>query len=671
MEEKRDTSGDTKVFKIIRREDIEREKRRQANEAEKAKQMSDVAKARQESQAVKIREVNIAAKARQATQAEKIKQANMEAKARQVSNAAKLKKVNGEFKSNQSAEVKKKIEAINKENVSTGKVDKQNSTSNTNSNIINNKTLSSVKENSNNKTINNSRVIDNKAINNAKASNEINSNKLNQNNNVTEEHSKLQNSKEKPLKILLVLIIIILVATILSTVFGVINLNTNKIINGVKVNDVKIANMTKEQAIEELNNNINDAEKNIVTIKRNDYQTKISLSDIEGKFDVESIVNEAYNIGRANDVIGNNYKTIGAFVIGKNLRANLTYNEELLEEKIKEISLEMPDLAMDSTYVIDGNKLIIKNSTAGIKIQKDNFKQSLINALSSSQKEFELPIEKAEKQEIDIKKIYDEVYKQPVNAYYTTNPLKVYKEESGLDFAISIEEAEKLLKENKTEYEIPLKVLKPQITIADLGDAAFPDTLGTFTTTYGTADVNRNANIALAAQSINSVVVMPGETFSYNDLIGECSTARGYKVSTVYLNGELSTGIGGGICQVSTTLYNAVLRANLEIVQRRNHSLGVTYVPAGQDAMVNIGTSDFKFKNNREYPVKVIAYVNPGSVTCAIKGIKQETEYEVKLESRTIEKNDVRYKVETYKVLYLNGNVVSRTWLSTDTYKYH
>ena len=157
----------------------------------------------------------------------------------------------------------------------------------------------------------------------------------------------------------------------------------------------------------------------------------------------------------------------------------------------------------------------------------------------------------------------------------------------------------------------------------------------------------------------------------YNTLIGDCSPQNGYKAATIYLNGELSTGIGGGICQVSTTLYNAVLRANLEIVQRRNHSMGVTYVPAGHDAMVSIGTSDFQFKNNRDYPIKVVAYTGTGSITCQIYGLKQETEYEVKLQSRTIEKNDQRYKVETYKVLYLNGQEVSRTWLSTDTYKYH
>ena len=175
----------------------------------------------------------------------------------------------------------------------------------------------------------------------------------------------------------------------------------------------------------------------------------------------------------------------------------------------------------------------------------------------------------------------------------------------------------------------------------------------------------------MAAKSINNVVVMPGETFSYNDLIGECSTKTGYKESTIYLNGELSTGIGGGICQVSTTLYNTVLRANLEIVERRNHSLGVTYVPAGHDAMVSIGTSDFKFKNNRDYPIKVSAYVSTGSVTCEIKGLKQANDYEVKLESKEIERNDTKYKVETYKVLYQNGKVVSRVWLSKDTYKVH
>lgn len=280
-------------------------------------------------------------------------------------------------------------------------------------------------------------------------------------------------------------------------------------------------------------------------------------------------------------------------------------------------------------------------------------------------------LEQSEKKEINIDEIYKQVYQEPINARYTINPYKIYKDEDGIDFAISIEDAKKILLEDKEEYEIPLKETKANITVADLDSKAFPDELSTFTTYYSVGDVNRNANIALAAKSINSTVVMPGETFSYNDLIGECSTKNGYKVSTIYLNGKLSTGVGGGICQVSTTLYNAVLRANLEIVNRRNHSLSVTYVPLGQDAMVSIGTQDFQFKNNRDYPIKVVATTNKDSITCKIYGLKQDLEYDVKLYSKVISKTETKTKVETYKLLYLNGKEVSRTWLSTDSYKNH
>ena len=619
-EEKRDTSGDTKVFQIIRREDIEREKKRQAIEKEnqKSKVSSNENIVKNQILSNKVKKDTISDK-------------------EIMSEESKTKK-----SENKSANVQVKV------------VEK-----------------TQMKTTANPQKMPITKYNNYQEKNKIEKLNNYQDKQTNKNQDKKTEQKSTENKKQKALKVILLIIILILIMIIISTVFGVINMNSNKIINGVKVNSINISNLTKEEAIKNLNENLNNNETNVITIKRNNYEKQIFLDDIKGKFDIEDAVNSAYNIGREKDIVTNNYKTIETIIKGTNLNANFSYDEELLEQKINEISIELPDLAIDSSYLIENNKLIIKNSKDGIKIQKENFKQNLINAFSGEQKEFELPVEQAEKQKIDIQKIHEEIYKEPVNAYYTTDPYKVYKEENGLDFAISVEEATQMLQEDKTEYVIELKELKPQITVSDLGEAAFPDTLSTFTTTYGTGDVNRNANIALAAQSINSVVVMPGEVFSYNDLIGECSTRTGYKTSTIYLNGKLSTGVGGGICQVSTTLYNAVLRANLEIVQRRNHSLGVTYVPAGQDAMVNIGTSDFKFKNNREYPIKVIAYVNPGSVTCAIKGLKQDTEYEVKLESRTIEKTDVKYKVETYKVLYLNGNVVSRTWLSTDTYKYH
>ena len=604
----RDTTGDTKVFQVIRKEDIEREKRKQAIKAENATERSN----------------DIATK---------FKDANMIKDNKTETNSSKTKNTS--------------------ENCKTAISPKVDGSSKVNSQISNKeKQYLVVKD-------------DNKAIKPVKPKEQKDNIKTDTN------QASVKNKSKKNLVLILFILVIMLILIILSTIFGVININSNKIVNGVKVHNVEVSNLTKEEAVIKLNNVINNSGTNYITVKHGEYVTEIHLEDIQGRFNTETAVDAAFDVGRGNNIVIDNFRTIESMLRGTNIDAEFTYNQELLEKTINRISLEIPDLATASSYVITDNKVVIKNSKDGVAIKKDEFIQNLVKAFASGDKSFELPVEKVEKEEIDIESIHNEVYKAPVNASYTTNPYQVFKEENGLDFAMSMDEVKKMLSEDKTEFEIELVVLKPQVTVADLDAGAFPDTLGTFTTTYGTADTGRNTNIAVAARSINNAIVMPGEEFSFNDLIGECSTRTGYKESTIYLNGQLSTGIGGGICQVSTTLYNAVLRANLEIVQRRNHSMGVTYVPAGHDAMVNIGTSDFKFKNNREYPVKVVAFVGTGSVTCQIQGLKQDTEYEVKLESRTIEKNDIRYKVETYKVLYLNGNVVSRTWLSTDTYKYH
>lgn len=732
--ENRDTSGDTKVFKIIKKEEIEKEKARQLqNKQAKMKENEKIngknGESREHRNQILVKNENNSNKIKREIQNENIinklnsntvNMDNVNNSKNAITSENNIKKQRAEITSEnnikkQRAEIageniikKQRTEIINDNNMKKQKpeVTHQNIGNKSNgeveiSNGVKKSKIVTTDENNSKKiknVISNENSIEQskKAIANENNINQLNNEKNNENklivqkndlkiknknnlknekrvNNKTDDNKKYQakNNKKDGLIIILVLIITILVIVVFSTIFGIINMNSNKIVKGVKSNQIELADLTKEEAVEKLNSILNNNEKNVVVVKRGDVKKEIKLDDINGKFDVEDVVNKAYNLGRENDIVKDNYNTILIMIKGENLVANFSYDDELLTKKINELCLEIPDLATDSSYIIEDNKLIIKNSKSGVAIKTDEFKQELINAFSGNIKEFELPVEHIEKKKIDIEAIHNEIYKEAVNAYYTTNPFKVYKEEYGRDFAITLDQAKKLLSEDKTEYEIQLKNIKPSITVADLDSGAFPNVLSTFTTNYGTGDANRNANIALAAKSINSTVLMPGEVFSYNDLIGECSTKTGYKTATIYLNGKLSTGVGGGICQVSTTLYNAVLRANLEIVQRRNHSLGVTYVPAGQDAMVNIGTSDFKFKNNREYPIKVVAYVGTGSITCQIQGLKQDPEYEVKLESKTIESTETKYKVETYKVLYLNGKVVSRTWLSTDTYKRH
>ena len=140
----------------------------------------------------------------------------------------------------------------------------------------------------------------------------------------------------------------------------------------------------------------------------------------------------------------------------------------------------------------------------------------------------------------------------------------------GIDFAISIDEAKELASnKDASEIYIPLKYIKPEITIADLGEDIFGTKLGTSTTIYDSTNFNRSTNIDIACERINGTILEPGETFSFNKVVGERTSKNGFKEALIYNGGEVDYGLGGGICQISSTLYNAVLKANLEIVERK------------------------------------------------------------------------------------------------------
>lgn len=166
-------------------------------------------------------------------------------------------------------------------------------------------------------------------------------------------------------------------------------------------------------------------------------------------------------------------------------------------------------------------------------------------------------------------------------------------------------------------YPIIITTAYPQIdeeTLANMGE------LAAYTTNYKTWEINRSHNLATAAKRLNGAVVAPQEVFSYNKQVGMRTSAAGYLDAKVIVGGKYEDGLGGGICQVSSTLYNAVLLAGMEIVERSNHNLSVSYVPLGQDATVVYGALDFKFKNNTGYPVYIRAVTGGGQLTVNIYG---------------------------------------------------
>lgn len=143
----------------------------------------------------------------------------------------------------------------------------------------------------------------------------------------------------------------------------------------------------------------------------------------------------------------------------------------------------------------------------------------------------------------------------------------------------------------------------------------------------------------------------------------------GYKSAKIFSNGQVIDGIGGGICQISSTLYNAALYANLEITERRNHQFVTSYLKAGLDATVVYGSQDFKFKNTRKYPIKIVSEVSNGTAKINIFGVREETEYDIKIQSTIVQSNSSSIKSVTYKYKYLDGNEISKEIISRDTYK--
>ena len=450
--------------------------------------------------------------------------------------------------------------------------------------------------------------------------------------------------------------------------------SSDKIITGIYIKGVEVAGLTKEQAIEKVTNEFNNVLPNNLTVVHGEYETQLNLEDLGTNLNIEEAVNRAYNIGRDSNIFKNMGTIIKNLVSINNLDLNVTVNTEQCTSILNDISTKLPDTVVQSSYYVEGNKLIITRGKSGNVVDVtpsiENIKNKIQDLTYASSK-IELVTVSKEPDAIDIDKIHNEIYKEPVNAYYTTNPYVVYPHENGVDFNISVDEAKAMLNEVKDEYEIPLKYTAPSVTTNMIGTEAFPDLLAKFSTNYNARDTDRTTNLRLAAEKINGTVLMPGETFSYNTVVGERTIAAGYKEAAMYQNGEVVDGLGGGICQISTTLYNAVLYSNLEIVERRNHQFVPSYASAGRDATVVYGSIDFRFKNTRNYPVKILCTVSGGVAKCEIYGLKENPDYDVEITSRVTQTTATSIKSETYKTVRQNGQVISSERINKDTYKRH
>lgn len=311
--------------------------------------------------------------------------------------------------------------------------------------------------------------------------------------------------------------------------------------------------------------------------------------------------------------------------------STVSFDPEAVPQTL-EVSMGYPEAHLDITTAWDAISLTFGNA---VTTCRDNAYRVVIEVVPTAVPQVPDPQEIAE-----AVCIAAENDRLDLNTYEFVNGTYGY----GFD----IKALEKLLED--AEYgqtvTLPLSYIQPEIMGEDV---YFRDLLGSYETRH-TEDPNRNTNLRLLCEALNGHIVQPGETFSYNQVVGERTAERGYKPAPAYSGTRLVNSTGGGVCQGSTTLYNCVLLADLEVVFRACHGASVGYVPLGLDAAVNYLTTDFQFKNNWHFPVMLQAEVSDGYVKMQILGT-DEKDYYIKMESSSAE-DEIAVYARSYKCKY-------------------
>lgn len=425
--------------------------------------------------------------------------------------------------------------------------------------------------------------------------------------------------------------ILITLALILMLIFISVMYFTEEYTNpymhkGVKIEDIDVSNLSKEDALKEVKSVTDEMIKNkVVNFTYEDISVPVPLRDFGYKLNLEDAINKAYSYGRSDNLFYNYLDIIKGYIFKKNFVAKADIEDAKREEVILNIGSKIFKKPVDAHPIIkDDGSVTIKESEIG-RYMDINEAKDLINLDILHEDKIELPVYKTEP------KIYSNYY-------------------DGID-----------------------------------------KKLGDFETDYSSSIKNRKENIRLAASKFNNMKLNPGDEISFNDVVGEISEKTGFKSATVIVGGEYESGIGGGICQVSTTLYNSLILSDLEITERHNHSRPIHYVDLGTDAAVARGYKDLKFKNNTNNPILILSEANGEKLNFKVLGNGSDRDYEVKIipqllgtvspgvdtiysdalpegESTVKESGARGYSYKTYKEIIKNGEVVDKKEISKSYY---
>lgn len=468
----------------------------------------------------------------------------------------------------------------------------------------------------------------------------------------------------KPAVLLIAAVVLLLLIIPYCIACG--NLKDNVIWKKSSINGVSVKGLTKEEAAAALETQfINTYQNFTLKVQVDGQEYPVNVYPLLG-MDASGQIEKAYQPGHRLWILRAFDRICTSLFSGKDqtVYPYIKYPENI-DSVLTQAGLDKYDSTVDSSWEVQDDKLIIHKGKEGVCVNAEQLEQDILSALSRQDYDTPIPcpITTRAPKSVNLQEIYNTIHTTVSNA--TLDPANNYElvpSSTGIDFNTS--QAQTILDNTQpgADAVISLEVVQPEISTEDMQNNLFQSVLASYST-YGGGTSERCSNLSLAAQSCDGTILLPGETFSYNATLGERTLERGYQYAGAYSDKEVIQEIGGGICQVSSTIFAALLYTDLEIVERHNHSMEVSYLPSGMDATVSWGGPDFQFRNNTKYPIKLNVYYDWETVTVDIIGT-QESDQHIDV---SVEYSEGSYT--TYRTYYdSNWNYLTSVQVATSTY---
>ena len=450
------------------------------------------------------------------------------------------------------------------------------------------------------------------------------------------------------------------------------------ILENVSVAGVDVGGMTQAAAIDAVRAATAHTYSNVpMVVKVLDSQAEIPV-DYVGSLNVRAAVRAAYKFGNSGTQSKRQREQQIAMTTGYavDLEPYLKLKESRIRKVLEDLGSDYSTTLTQSTYSITGTApqqtLVVKLGIPEYGLDLNALYDQVVAAYSANTFQVEGVCGMIEPDTVDLDAILQQVYVAPTDAYYDPETNQVVDGIDGYGFDVDAAKEQLEKAEFGSTVEIKLQPVPPAVDSEDVNAMLFRDVLATYTA-KSSSKKNRDVNLRLACEAVNGLVLNPGDVFSYNDTLGERTAEKGYRAAGAYVAGKTVATLGGGICQVSSSLYYCVLKSELQVVARKNHGFVSSYMPLGLDATVSWGSVDFRFKNNSNYPIRIEASASGGKTVVSIIGTELR-DYTVDFKSEVVSKTgyDTVYKTMAADNAegYEDGDVISTPYTGYEVNTY-